>query len=161
MIISLSSCLNPRLTFLNSACISFTPIQVYSLLHIYHQATMLCFPKCLLITMLPVSARVSPISSRYPTECRSTFEPCHHDLTRAQCYKSWPVFLKITENRWNRTGLNLKTVEFTIHCFKIQKKIKISKIYVKKLDRILRLLVKNFCKIWSFGLINLNFVKSV
>jgi hypothetical protein len=40
--------------------------------------------------------------------------------------------------------LNLETVEFIVHCFKFLNKIKISKIYVKKLDRILRLLVKKF-----------------
>jgi hypothetical protein len=42
------------------------------------------------------------------------------------------------------TDLNLKFAEFTVHCFKISEKIKISKKYVKKLDRIVRLLVKNF-----------------
>jgi hypothetical protein len=38
--------------------------------------------------------------------------------------KNRPVFLKITENRWNRTDLNLKTAEFTVHCFKISEKDK-------------------------------------
>jgi hypothetical protein len=78
-----SRCLNPRLTFLCSVYISFPPARLYSLLHIYDRATMLCFCMCLLITMFPISAWVSPILSHYPTECRSTFEPCHHDLTRA------------------------------------------------------------------------------
>jgi hypothetical protein len=47
-----------------------------------------------------------------------------------------------TEIRRIRAGPNSKVVEFTVHCFKISEKIKISKKYVKKLDRILRLLVK-------------------
>jgi hypothetical protein len=53
-------------------------------------------------------------------------------------------FLKFGENRWNWVGPNLKTVKNTVQCFKISEKIKISKIYVKKLDRILRLLVKKY-----------------
>jgi hypothetical protein len=65
-----------------------------------------------------------------------------------QGYKNRSVFSKIVKNRWNRTGLNLKTVEilftvskfqkkikiskiYVVHCFKISEKIKISKIYVK------------------------------
>jgi hypothetical protein len=36
----------------------------------------------------PSRARVSLISSKYPTWCRSTFEPCHHDLTRVFMYLS-------------------------------------------------------------------------
>jgi hypothetical protein len=48
----------------------------------------------------------------------------------------------VGENWWNRIGLNFKTTEFIIYCFKIsKKKIKVSKKYVKKLDQILRLLV--------------------
>jgi hypothetical protein len=46
-------------------------------------------------------------------------------------YKNRPVFLKIIENRWNQTDLNLKTVKITVYCFNFLKKIKISKIYVK------------------------------
>jgi hypothetical protein len=52
--------------------------------------------------------------------------------------KSRSVFQKIG------VGLYLKIVKFTVHYFKISEKIKISKIYVKKLDRILRLLVDFF-----------------
>jgi hypothetical protein len=37
-------------------------------------------------------------------------------------YKNLLNFLKFSENRWNRVGLNFKTVEFTVHCFKISKK---------------------------------------
>jgi hypothetical protein len=47
--------------------------------------------------------------------------------------KTGRFFLKITKNRRNRTGPDLKTAEkilFTVS--KFQKKIKISKIYVKK-----------------------------
>jgi hypothetical protein len=54
-------------------------------------------------------------------------------------------------------GPNLKNVEITIHCLKISEKIKISKIYVKKLDRILRLLVKNFFKTYSFTSVKFKF----
>jgi hypothetical protein len=44
-----------------------------------------------------------------------------------------------------QVGPNSKTVGFIVHCFKIlEKKIKVSKKYVKKLDQILRLLVKKF-----------------
>jgi hypothetical protein len=43
------------------------------------------FCKCLLITMLPTSACVLPFLSKYPTWCRSTFEPCRHDLTMPSC----------------------------------------------------------------------------
>jgi hypothetical protein len=38
----------------------------------------------------------------------------------------------VGENRWNRIGLNFKTTEFTVYCFKFfLKKIKVSKKYVK------------------------------
>jgi hypothetical protein len=55
-------------------------------------------------------------------------------LSPSQGYKNRSIFLKITENRCNWTGLTLKTTKITVHCFKISKKIKINKIYVKKLD---------------------------
>jgi hypothetical protein len=55
--------------------------------------------------------------------------------TPLQGYKNRSVFLKIVENRWNRTGLNLKT---TVKKDKNQQNI------CKKLDQILRLLVKIF-----------------
>jgi hypothetical protein len=75
---------------------------------------------------------------------------------RRQGYKKRSLFLKITENQRNRISSNLKITEFTVYYFKISEKIKFSKIYVKKLDQILRLLVI-FCKIWSFGLIKFKF----
>jgi hypothetical protein len=58
-------------------------------------------------------------------------------LTRScvQGYKNRSVFSKIVKNRWNRTGLNLKT---TVKKDKNQQNI------CKKLDQILRLLVKIF-----------------
>jgi hypothetical protein len=65
-------------------------------------------------------------------------------LSPSQGYKNRSIFLKIIENRCNWTGPTLKTTKITVHYFKISKKIKINKIYVKKLDWILRLLVKNF-----------------
>jgi hypothetical protein len=44
--------------------------------------------------------------------------------TLDQGYKNRPVFLKIIENLWNPTGLNLKTAEITVYCFKISEKDK-------------------------------------
>jgi hypothetical protein len=67
--------------------------------------------------------------ARYPRQLPSLSLPL---LTSIQGYKNQLVFLKIVENRWNRTGPNLKTAEFIVS--KFQKKIKISKIYVKKID---------------------------
>jgi hypothetical protein len=46
---------------------------------------------CLLITIYPIRARVSLISSKYPIWCRYTFEPCRHDFTRAFVYPSCSV----------------------------------------------------------------------
>jgi hypothetical protein len=51
-------------------------------------------------------------------------------FTFQQGYKNRSVFLKIAENRWNRTGLNLKSVEFIVHCFKILEKDKKSAKYM-------------------------------
>jgi hypothetical protein len=63
----------------------------------------------------------------------------HRDVSRV---------IKTNRNFQNlvKTGAdsNLKTAENIVYCFKILEKIKISKIYVKKLDRILRLLMKIF-----------------
>jgi hypothetical protein len=42
-------------------------------------------------TTCPSRARVSLISSEYPTWCRSTLEPCCHDLTRVFMYLSCSV----------------------------------------------------------------------
>jgi hypothetical protein len=39
-------------------------------------------------TICPSRAHVSLILSKCPTWCRSTFEPCHHDLTSAFVYPS-------------------------------------------------------------------------
>jgi hypothetical protein len=39
---------------------------------------------------------------------------------------------KFNENRWNRAGPNFKTTDFTVYCFKILEKIKVSKKYGKK-----------------------------
>jgi hypothetical protein len=38
--------------------------------------------------------------------------------------KNWPNFLKFGENRWNRVGPNLKTIEITVHYLKISEKDK-------------------------------------
>jgi hypothetical protein len=62
-----------------------------------------------------------------------------------QGYKNRLILFKFGENRRNRTGPNLKTVKNIVHCFKISEKDKNQqKKYVKKLDQILRLLVKKF-----------------
>jgi hypothetical protein len=62
---------------------------------------------------------------------------------------------KFVEIRWIRCGPNLKIAEFIIYKFK---KIKNQKKYVKKLDKILRLLVKNFFfKSASFGWLKFKF----
>jgi hypothetical protein len=42
--------------------------------------------------------------------------------SHCQGYKNRSNFLKFGENWWNWTGLNFKTVEFTVHCFKISEK---------------------------------------
>jgi hypothetical protein len=59
-------------------------------------------------------------------------------------YKNWSIFLKFDENRWNLVGSNFKTAENTVHYFKIPEKNKNQQNICKKLDRILRLLVKRF-----------------
>jgi hypothetical protein len=64
--------------------------------------------------------------------------------SNGQGYKNRPNFLKFDENGWNRASPNLKTVENIIHCFKILEKDKNQQNICKKLDRILRLLVKKF-----------------
>jgi hypothetical protein len=48
---------NPCLTFLSSACISFTPNQVYPLIHIYHRAILWWFHKHLLFTLIELVYR--------------------------------------------------------------------------------------------------------
>jgi hypothetical protein len=66
-----------------------------------------------------------------------------------------PKFVKI---QWIRSGLNSKIIEFTVHKFKkIKKNKKWGKI-CKKLDKILRLLMKNFFfKSASFGWLKFKF----
>jgi hypothetical protein len=41
-----------------------------------------------------------------------------------QGYKNRLVFPKIAENRWNRTGPNLKIAKNIVHCFKFSEKDK-------------------------------------
>jgi hypothetical protein len=81
---------DPCLTFLSSACTSFTPNQVYSLVRVYHQAISWWFWKRLPFYL--ISTRVSLLSSKYPTGCRSTFEPCCYDLTRDFMYPSCSIY---------------------------------------------------------------------
>jgi hypothetical protein len=61
-----------------------------------------------------------------------------------QSYKNRSILFKFGENRRNRTGPNLKTVENIVHCFKISEKDKNQEKICKKLDQILRLRVKFF-----------------
>jgi hypothetical protein len=76
------------------------PKQRMHIIHFYHQATLLCFRKWLLLTRLPDSARVSLISSQYPTWCQSTLEPCGHDLNHVFLYPSCSTIQeKVTSNR--------------------------------------------------------------
>jgi hypothetical protein len=64
------------------------------------------------------------------------------DRPQTQIRRIFPKFGGI-RRIW--AGPNLKIAEFTVHCFKISEKDKNQqKKYVKKLDRILRLLVKKF-----------------
>jgi hypothetical protein len=80
---------NPCLMFLNSACTSFTPQQSVPLgshlssshIVMVSQPSIIC----------PIKARVSLISSKYPTWCRFTLEPCRHDLTCAFSYPSCAI----------------------------------------------------------------------
>jgi hypothetical protein len=51
---------------------------------------------------------------------------------------------KTAENQWNQGGPNSKNTDFIVLCFKISEKDKSQQKYVKKLDQILRLLVKKF-----------------
>jgi hypothetical protein len=78
--------LNTCLTSLNSACISFPPNQVCSLVHVYHRAIPWRFHN--LLPFYSTGARVSLISSEYPTWRRSTLKPCGHDLNRVLVYPS-------------------------------------------------------------------------
>jgi hypothetical protein len=62
---------------------------------------------------------------------RAVSDPLPPLASQPGLQKSAGFFLKIIENRRNRTGPHLKTTKNIVHCFKISKKIKISKIYVK------------------------------
>jgi hypothetical protein len=81
-LVVLSHCLTP----LNSACISFTLNQVHSLVRICHRAIPWRFRN--LLHFYSISARVSLISSEYPTWRRSTLMPCGHDINRVLIYLS-------------------------------------------------------------------------
>jgi hypothetical protein len=59
----------------------------------------------------------------------------------------WPIFPKFTKIRWIRGDSNLKFTHFTAHKFEMFEKIKHSEKYVKKPDKILRLLVKKIFQI--------------
>jgi hypothetical protein len=120
------------MAFLNSACISFTLNQVYSLVRVYHRAISCWFHKCLPFCL--ISACVPLIASKYPTWCRSTFEPCHIDLARDFKYhyvylSKWTSFPIAPDNcfssrplRWERTittrHWNLKVLFFPGHSIK-------------------------------------------
>jgi hypothetical protein len=70
-------------------------------------------------------------------------EPGLKNLAEFYC-RFTVYYFKFSENRWNRAGPNSKTANFTVHCFKISKKDKSQQKICKKLDQILRLLVKKF-----------------
>jgi hypothetical protein len=63
-------------------------------------------------TICPNRARVSMISSKYPTWCRYTFEPCRHDLTRAFMYPSCSVIQEnvISDRAEDRFNLEVLTL---------------------------------------------------
>jgi hypothetical protein len=63
------------LDFLSITCISFTPNQVYYLVHICHQVISLWFHKCLPVTNSPYSALVLTNLTKYPMWC--PFIPTH------------------------------------------------------------------------------------
>jgi hypothetical protein len=62
-------------------------------------------------TIFPIRAHVSLISSKYPTWCLSTFEPCHHDLTRVFIYPSCSVIQEsvISDHADDRFSLEVLT----------------------------------------------------
>jgi hypothetical protein len=88
MIESIFLVLNTHLTSLNSACILFPSNQVCSLVRVYHRAIPWRFRN--LLPFYSIGARVSLISSEYPTWRRSTLKSCGHDLNRALVYPSCP-----------------------------------------------------------------------
>jgi hypothetical protein len=82
---------NPCLTSLDSACISFTLAQVYSLVAPIIESYRCDFTSAFSWSLCPIGAHASPMLSKYPTWCRATFEPCHHDLTCVLMYPSWSI----------------------------------------------------------------------
>jgi hypothetical protein len=76
--------------------------------------------------------------------CRLTLHSPMRPDGLDQGYKNRPILFKFGENRRNRTGPNLKTVENIVHCFKISEKDKNQEKICKKLDQILRLRVNFF-----------------
>jgi hypothetical protein len=79
---------NPCLTSLSSAYISFTLAQVYSLVVPIIESYRCGFTSAFSWSLCLVGARASPMLSKYPTWCLSTFEPCRHDLTCVLVYPS-------------------------------------------------------------------------
>jgi hypothetical protein len=62
-------------------------------------------------TIFPSRVHVSPISTKYPTWCWSTFEPCHYDLTHAFMYPSCSVIQEniISDRANDRVSLEVLT----------------------------------------------------
>jgi hypothetical protein len=63
-------------------------------------------------TICPIRACISLISSKYPIWCRSTFEPCRHDLTRGFIYPSCSVIQEnvISDRVEDRFSLKVLTL---------------------------------------------------
>jgi hypothetical protein len=92
MIKSLPCLFQAPLDFLKWCCMSSTLNQVYSLVRAYHRAISWWLRKHLPFCLN--GARVSLISSKYPTWCRSTFEPCCFELTNDFVYPSYSICLR-------------------------------------------------------------------
>jgi hypothetical protein len=86
--------LDPYLTFLSSACISFTTNQVYSLVHVYHWSVSLWVRKCLPTTILLYWCSCIGYVYPVPSLVSFTSEPCHIDLTRDLVYPSCSTYLR-------------------------------------------------------------------
>jgi hypothetical protein len=100
--------LNLCLTFLNSACTSFTPNQMYPLGLWLSSSYIIVVSQ--MSTICPVGACVSLISSKYPIWYQSTFEPCLHDLTRAFGYPSCSVIQENIIFHHANNHFNLKVI---------------------------------------------------
>jgi hypothetical protein len=87
------------------------------------------------------SVRQNPTSPPDPRKAAEMGKPMHA-TNSIQGNKNRSNFSKFGENWRNRVGPNSKTAELLFTVSKFQKKIKVSKKYKKKLDQILRLLVK-------------------